>query len=87
MEAAAEKERGGVGVLQVANRHDHDLVHELSDRLSALWRYGECVANAEGEPEAQQIWRNLQLEELASIRQLKQEIVGRIQRGEFLEDL
>ena len=35
-----------------AANHDHDLVQELSKRLDGLWRFDQCIANAEGKPEA-----------------------------------
>lgn len=87
METVTEQKRGRLGEFRGTTPHDHELVHELSNRLGTLWHYGECIANAEGDPEVQKIWRDLQRHELASIRELKQLIVKRIEEGEFLEDL
>jgi hypothetical protein len=87
MEAAVEQKSERLGGLQAPMQHDHDLVHELSNRLSTLWHYGECLANAEGDPEAQKVWRDLQRHEQAAIRELKMVIARRIEQGEFLEDL
>ncbi len=87
MEAVAEQRAERLRELRGTIPHDHQLVHELSNRLGTLWHFGECIANAEGEPEVQKVWRDLQRHELASIRELKQLIVKRIEKGEFLEDL
>jgi hypothetical protein len=86
MEAVAEAKRD-LEELQAASRHDHDLAQELSNRVAALWHYGECILSAEGKPEVQQVWRDLQCQELAAITQLKQLIASRIEKGEFLQDL
>jgi hypothetical protein len=37
---------------------DHDMVHELSRWLDAVWRYDQYIANAEGKPDLQKFWRN-----------------------------
>lgn len=67
--------------------HDQDLVHELGRRLDALCRYAQCIANAEGDAEVQQTWRDLERQELENIRNLKQLIAARMEKGEFLDDL
>ena len=64
-----------------------DLVEELHDRLGAVWRYGECLAEAEGEPQMQRAWREAQSEELSRIRRLRQVLAQRIEEGEFFEEL
>lgn len=87
METVAEKERQQAGALEGARHYDHELVHELSKRLDTLWRYGECLANAEGDPEMQKTWRELKLQEQVKINELKHLITSCIEKGEFLEDL
>ena len=37
-----------IGETAGAKNHDHDLVHDLSRRLDAVWRYDQYIANAEG---------------------------------------
>ena len=39
MTLAAEKQIEHVGETAAMADHDHDLVHELSKRLDAIWRY------------------------------------------------
>ena len=41
---AAEKELCHVGETAGIADHDHDLVHELSRRLDALWRYDQYLS-------------------------------------------
>ena len=38
--------------------HVHDLVHDLSKRLDALWRYDQYIANAEARPALPDAARN-----------------------------
>jgi hypothetical protein len=48
MTLAAENELEHLGESCGCKGHDHDLVHELSQRLDALWRYDQYIANAQG---------------------------------------
>ena len=48
MTLAAEKELQHLGETQGCADHDHDMVHELSRRLDAIWRYDQYIANAAG---------------------------------------
>ena len=48
MTLAAEKEFEHIGETCGCKDHDHDLIHDLSKRLDALWRYDQYIANAEG---------------------------------------
>jgi hypothetical protein len=73
--------------LKALKLHDRDLVHELSRRLESLFRYAQCIANAEGDAKVQQTWHDLESQELANIRSLKQLITDRIEKGDFLDDL
>ena len=47
MALAAEKELKHIGETCGCADHDHDLIHDLSKRLDALWRYDQYVANAD----------------------------------------
>lgn len=87
MVAVIEKPVGETEEAPRVSLHDQDLVHELGRRLDALCRYAECIANAEGDAEVQQTWRDLERQELANIRNLKQLIAARVEKGEFLDDL
>lgn len=71
MRIAAEKEIAHIGETQGAADHDHDLIHELSKRLDALWRYDQYVANADGIEEVQSLWRDLKEQEKRNVQRLK----------------
>lgn len=72
MRIAAEKEIAHIGESHGAADHDHDMIHELSKRLDALWRYDQYVANAEGNPEVQNLWKDFKRQEQDNVTRLKQ---------------
>jgi hypothetical protein len=83
MTQAAEKEYQHLGENPGCANHDHDLVHELSKMLDAVWRYDQYIANAEGHPEVQELWRDLKRQSHADVQRLKKLIAEEIQRGCF----
>ena len=83
MTLAAEKELEHIGETGGCADHDHDLIHDLSKRLDALWRYDQYIANAEGKPVLQDMWREFKRQELANIRRLKQLVAEEIQENCF----
>ena len=72
-----------IGESQGCADHDHDLIHELSRRLDALWRYDQFIANAEGRPALQACWRDFKSQEMASVGRLKALMREEIQQGCF----
>lgn len=83
MAIAAEKEMAHIGETQGAADHDHDMIHELSKRLDALWRYDQYVANAEGKPELQSLWRDFKQQEQRNVDRLKGMISEHCRKGCF----
>ena len=83
MALAAEKELEHIGESCGCADHDHDLVHDLSKRLDALWRYDQYVANAEGKPALQNLWRDLKRQEVDNIKRVKEAIADEIKNGCF----
>jgi hypothetical protein len=83
MPLCAEKELQHIGETRGCDDHDHDLVHELSKRLDALWRYDRYIADAEKKPELQEFRRTLKSQEQDNVGRLKQLIGGEIKRGCF----
>ena len=83
MKLAAEKEMQHIGESCGCADHDHDLVHELSKRLDALWRYDQYVANADGHAELQDFWRQVKKQETKDITKLKDLIKQEIEQGCF----
>jgi hypothetical protein len=80
---AAEKQLEHLGETCGCADHDHDLVHELSRRLDALWRYDQRIANAEARADLQAFWRDLKHQDQENVRRLKQLIGAEIQKGCF----
>jgi len=83
MPLAAEKEMAHIGETCGCADHDHDLIHDLSKRLDALWRYDQYIANADGKPALQNLWRELKSQEIENIRRVKQLIAEEIRQNCF----
>jgi hypothetical protein len=83
MTLAAEKEYAHIGESCGCQDHDHDLIHELSRRLDALWRYDQYVANAEDRPELQEFWRKMRKQERANIDRIKELVKQEVEAGCF----
>jgi hypothetical protein len=63
--------------------HDHDLIHDLSKRLDAIWRYDQYIANAEGNTELQNFWRKVKKQDLENIKRIKEFIAQEIDKECF----
>jgi len=83
MALAAEKELEHIGETCGVADHDHDLIHDLSKRLDALWRYDQYIANAEGRPALQALWSDLKCQEIENVRRMKQVIIEEIGQNGF----
>lgn len=68
---ATERAMEHIGESKAVADHDHDMVHELSRRLDAYWRYDQYIANAEGDKKLQQFWTDVQNQEKQNIGRLK----------------
>ena len=80
---ATEKAVQHIGETQGIANHDHDMVHELSKKLDALWRYDQYIANAESRDNLKQFWTDVKSQEQENIRRLKQLIAEEIQSNCF----
>jgi len=83
MSLAAENELKHIGESSGCADHDHDLIHDLSKRLDALWRYDQYIANADGKPELQNMWREFKRQEKENIERVKKMIVEEIRQECF----
>ena len=83
MPQAAEREYTHIGKTHGAADHDHDLVHELSKRLDAVWRIDQYIANADGKPDIQAFWRELKQMEVKSVDRLKQLVANEVRANCF----
>jgi hypothetical protein len=83
MTLAAEKELEHIGETCGIADHDHDLIHDLSKRLDALWRYDQYIANAATRPALQNLWRDLKNQEIDNVQRMKQVIIDEIRQNCF----
>ena len=62
-----------IGETKGVSNDVHDLIHDLSIRLDAVWRYDQNIANAEkaGNKEAGQLWTELQQADMKNINRIK----------------
>ena len=83
MTLAAEKELEHIGETCGCADHDHDLIHDLSKRLDALWRYDQYIANAKGKTALQDLWHEFKRQEIDNIARVKKMIAEEIRTGCF----
>lgn len=83
MSLAAEKQLEHLGETCGCADHDHDLVHELSKRLDALWRCDQRIANAADRADLQAFWRDLKRQDLENVNRLKQLICEEVRKNCF----
>lgn len=83
MTLAAEKELQHIGKSSGMSDHDHDLIHELSKRLDALWRYDQYIANADFRQQLVEFWNDLKTQEQENIRRLRELIADEVNSGCF----
>jgi len=72
-----------IGETKGIENHDHDLIHELSKRLDALWRYDQRIANADGHPALQDLWRELKRQDQENVNRMKTLVAEEINKGCF----
>jgi len=83
MTLAAAPELAHLGETAGCADHDHDLVHELSRRLDAIWRYDQYIANAEWRADLRQFWSDAKALECQAIQRLKELISQEVRNGCF----
>lgn len=83
MTLAAERELEHLGETSGCTDHDHDLIHELSRRLDALWRYDQYIANADWRDNLKQFWCDMKEQEQKNIDRLKQLLKEEVSNGCF----
>ena len=74
-----------IGETKGISNPNHDLIHDLSNRLDALWRYDQCIANAEkgGADDSKQLWQDLKAQETKNVARLKELTGKRVKDGSF----
>ncbi len=63
--------------------HDHDMIHDLSKRLDAVWRYDQYIENADKFPDLQQFWQESKQTEIQTIERLKELIREHVRKDNF----
>jgi len=63
--------------------HDHDMIHDLSRRLDALWRYDQYIDNAQGYKSVQAFWEKVKQQEKDNVKELKKLLSEHIKLGDF----
>jgi len=79
MTLAAEHQMEHIGESSGCADHDRDLLKELSRRLDFLWRCDQFIANADGKPKLQTLWRDLKSQELKNIKRMKDLVAAEIE--------
>lgn len=74
-----------IGETKGMPNHAHDLIHDLSNRLDALWRYDQCIANADkaGVQDSKKYWEDMKAQEAKNIDRIKELISNRVKDGNF----
>ena len=80
---ATEKAVEHIGETQGIANHDHDMVHELSKKLDALWRYDQYIANAKGDKALQAFWKKAKEQDLSDVKELKGLIAEHVRKNCF----
>lgn len=70
-----------IGETQGCKNHDHDIIHELSRRLDALWRYDQYIVNANGHSEIEDFWIKVKAQEQRNIQTLKTLLERQVQEN------
>jgi hypothetical protein len=83
MSMVAEKQMEHIGRTKGARNHDHDMIHELSKRLDALWRYDQYMANAEDDEQLHAFWQKLKEQEQKNVDELKRFVAKHVQMNCF----
>ena len=64
--------------------HNHDLVHALSEKNDALWRYRrEYLKNAAGCEHCIKLWQTLEADDEKHVKLLTEEIKHHMDEGRF----
>lgn len=79
----AERQYAHLGQTSGAQDHDHDLIHFLSNRLDALWRCDQCIANAEGDAPLQAFWRDIKKQEVANVNRARELVKEHVKKNCF----
>jgi hypothetical protein len=72
MPLTAERQLEHIGATRAISDRGHDLIQVFSERIDCLWRYDQYIANAEGNAELQNLWRDLKDQDRKCIDRMKE---------------
>lgn len=72
-----------IGATKAIRNHDHDMIHDLSQRLDAVWRYDQFIENADKFPKLKEFWEDSKQMELKTIERLKELIREHVRMNNF----
>lgn len=72
-----------VGKTKAIRDHDHDMIHDLSQRLDTVWRYDQFIENADRFPKLKEFWEESKAAELKTIDRLKELIREHVRMNNF----
>ena len=79
----AEQTTKHIGESKGVADHDHDMIHELSKRLDAVWRYDQYISNAGDDKELKQLWSDFKVAEQENVTRLKSVMQRHFEEGCF----
>lgn len=72
------------GISIMLKDHNHDLVHALSEKNDALWRYRKHYrAASAGCEQCSSIWKTLEADDTKHVKLLRDEIKRHFDEGRF----
>lgn len=85
MTTANQQAEQHIGETKGLPNYTHDLIHDLSNRLDALWRYDQCIANADkaGVADGKKLWEDFKTQEMKNVDRLKELIRQQMNDGSF----
>lgn len=72
-----------IGETAKIKNHDHDLIHELSKRLDAVWRYDQYIENASNNPDVRECFERLKQQDMENVDALKKLVSEHAQKDWF----
>ena len=80
MPVATERQSEHIGETCQPGCSVQDLVQVFNGLLNNVWRYDQYIANAEGNQDLQNFWRNQKRQDQQSCTQIRQLLVKELQR-------
>ena len=83
MSIAVERDFEHIAGTKDAASLDHDMIRELNERLSSMWRYDQFIADAEDDEYLQDLWREIKQQDQDNVVCLKELIASHVKNNCF----